>query len=175
MTSIALAAWLLAVWLLLWEDASAANVVSGLAVIGVLAFLFPREGPKGSHRVRPLAALRFGAHFLAKLVEASAAVAWEVVTPRQRIREGIVAVPLRSRSRGITTLVANAVSLTPGTLSLHVDEDEEAGERTLYVHVLHLRAPDEVRADVARFEALAVRAFGAGGDGGEAPAEPGNR
>jgi multicomponent Na+:H+ antiporter subunit E len=150
--------WLTVVWVALWEDVSVANVAGGLVVAGALVLAFPPPVRPDAVVVRPLATLRFLAHFTWKLVEASAIVAWEVVTPRNRINEGIVAVPLHTSSDAVVTIVANAVSLTPGTLSVEAHRDPPA----LYVHVLHLRDIEAVRRDVQRLEALAVLAFGTG-------------
>lgn len=155
--SVPFVAWLTLVWVALWEEASAANVLSGLALaVGSLA-AFGRHVPEGAGgRFRPLAAIRFAAYFAWKLVEASALVAWEIVTPRNRITEGIVAVPVRDVSDTVTTIVANAISLTPGTLTLEVARDPSV----LYVHVLHLRDVEAVRRDVLHLESLAIAAFG---------------
>lgn len=148
-------AWLLAVWMLLWGDVTPANVLTGLAVaVAVIAIAGSRRS--GQVIVRPVAVLRLAVHFAVHLVIATAIVAWEVVTPRTRIRTGIVAVPLHGCSDAVATLIADVISLTPGTLTVEVDPDP----LTLYVHVLHLRDVDKVRRDVRRIEVLAVRAFG---------------
>lgn len=150
------AGWLVAVWLFLWEQASVANVLSGTAAAVSVLLVFPPPRAERVGRVRPLPAVRFMAYFAWKLVEASAVVAWEIVTPVNRIREGIVAVPMRHVADGLTTLVANAISLTPGTLTLEVDPEP----RVLYVHVLHLHDVEDVRRDVRHLELLALKAFG---------------
>ena len=148
--------WLVVVWVALWGDLSAANVASGV-VVGVLVLMaFPLAGHRSSSRLRPLAAARFAAWFAWKLAEASAVVAWEAVTPRNRINEGIVAIPIRGVSDGVITLVANAISLTPGTLTLEV----RRRPAVLYVHVLHLHDIEAVRREVRHLEVLAIRAFG---------------
>lgn len=150
--------WLVVAWVALWGDPTPANAVAGTAVATGLLLLFP-PGRRPLVAVRPLAALRFAGWFSWKLVEASAVVAWEVVTPRNRIREGVIAVPLRGVAPGLTTLVANAITLTPGTLTLEV----RTGPPTvLYVHVLHLRDVDAARREVRHLEALAIRAFAPG-------------
>jgi len=148
--------WIAIMWLLLWGEATPANIVGGVVVAAVLVFVFPAapEGPVSSFR--PVAAIRFLLHFLYKLVEANLILAWEVATPRNRIREGVVAVPVHMSSRGVVTMVANAISLTPGTLSLEVNMER----RQIYVHVLHLHDLEKVRRDLHRFEELALRAFG---------------
>lgn len=155
MTRVVHVGWLVAVWLLLWGDVTPANVLSGLVVAGVVVAIAGSRR-SGQITVRPVAAIRFGAHFAVQLVVATAVVAWEVVTPRSRIRTGIVAVPLHGCSDAVATLIADTISLTPGTLTVEVNREP----LTLYVHVLHLRDVGRVRRDVRRIEVLAVRAFG---------------
>jgi multicomponent Na+:H+ antiporter subunit E len=147
---------LLAIWVALWQDISVANIASG-AVVSVIIVRFVRlERARHPWPFRPLPALRFALYFCWKLIEASAVVAWEVVTPRNKINEGIVAVPIRGWSDGFITLVANAISLTPGTLTIEARRDPAV----LYVHVLHLRDVEALRTDVRRLEELAMQAFG---------------
>ncbi len=148
--------WLIAVWLFLWENLSIANALAGLALGSLLVVLFPMR-PRGvPGAFRPVAAAHFFGFFAWKLFEASMIVAWEVMTPQNRINEGIVAVPIRGVSETLTTLVANAISLTPGTLTLEVRHQPPV----LYVHVLHLHDIDAVRRDVQYLEVLVIRAFG---------------
>lgn len=156
MNRLATGAWLLVIWLLLWGVLTAANVAAGAVVASVLLAAFPaRRGAPGV-RMRPVHALRFLVWFSYKLVEANVVLAWEIVTPRNRIREGIVAVPVRGCSPGLVTIIANSISLTPGTVTIEVDP---GGDR-LFVHVLHLREVEKVRQDLLKFVALAIVAFG---------------
>lgn len=155
--TLAAVAWGVVVWTALWGDVSVANALGGLAVGLVTVLLVPVAPDRDSHPVaiRPVAAVRFLLFFVRALVVASAVVAWEVVTPRNRINQGIVKLPLRTTSPGLATLVANAISLTPGTLTIEVRREP----LTLYVHVLHLREVEAVRADLRRLEARALAAF----------------
>jgi multicomponent Na+:H+ antiporter subunit E len=148
-------AYLVLVWMTLWGDISVANAVSGVLVGGALLVLFPTAGPGPMGVLRPLKALRFAVYFLYKLAESSVVVAWEILTPTERINEGIVEVPVTGASDAVVTLVANATSLTPGTLTLEVRRDPP----TLYVHVLHLRSIEETRREVLNLERLALEAF----------------
>lgn len=89
---------------------------------------------------RSVQAVVLSAVFIKELVLSSVAVARQVLGDSAALRPAILAVPVDLRSRaGITTL-ANCVSLTPGTTSLHVSEDLS----TLYVHVLDAPDPDAV-------------------------------
>lgn len=151
------AGWLTFVWVALWGDLTLANVVGGALVATVLLVVFPDVGPRPGATFRPIAALRFFVYFSYKLVEANAVVAWEVLTPNNEgVHEGIVAVPVTGASDAVITLVANAISLTPGTLTLEVQHDPPM----LFVHVLHLRSIAKTRAEVHRLEGLALAAFG---------------
>jgi multicomponent Na+:H+ antiporter subunit E len=148
--------WLTVVWVALWEDLSATNVLAGLALAVGLVVLFPLSPPGVAGALRPAAMVRFALYFAWKLVEASLVLAWEVVTPRNRINQGIAAVPIQGVSDTLTTLVANAISLTPGTLTIEI----RRRPTILYVHVLHLHDIEAVRRDVQHLEVLAIRAFG---------------
>lgn len=151
-------AWSVVVWTALWGDVSLANLVWG-SVLGLLTLgLVPIRHMAHQVAIRPLQTVRFLGVFFWALVTASAEVAWEVVTPTNRINEGIVAVPLRTTSPGMMTLIANMISLTPGTLTLEVRQDPP----TVYVHALHMRGVDQVRAAVHHFEDVALAAFGEG-------------
>jgi multicomponent Na+:H+ antiporter subunit E len=146
--------WLVVVWVLLWGELSAANVITGAVIGAALVMLFTPE-LSIAVAVRPLAIARFAIVFTWRLIVASAIVAYEVITPRNRITEGIVAVPIRGASDLLITIVANATSLTPGTLTIEVLD-----RNTLFVHVLHLRDIEMVRRSIRRLEELAIQAFG---------------
>lgn len=144
-----------AIWLALWSDVSVANVLSGLLASTAVVLVFPsRRG--GRPVVRPVRAAIFALFFVYKLVQASLVVARTIVTPHGRVHTGIIAVRLKGRSEAIATVVANAVSLTPGTLTLEVRRDP----LTLFVHALDLRDAEQVERDVRTLERLATRAFG---------------
>ena len=68
--------------------------------------------------------------------------AWQtarlILSPRRDWRPAIVAVPVDLRGDAAITLLADMVTLTPGTTILHVSEDR----RTLYVHVMDAAAPE---------------------------------
>ena len=71
-------------------------------------------------------------------------VLWDVITPRHISRPGIIGLPLDARTDGEIMLVANLISLTPGTLSLDLSEDR----RMLYIHVMFLDDVDQIRAQI---------------------------
>lgn len=83
--------------------------------------------------------------FVRALVKANVDVAKLALAPRLAIRPGFVEVSMEAATDLEITLLANAITLTPGTITVHVDR----AERTLLIHTLHVGDdPETVRADV---------------------------
>ena len=131
-------------WAALFSSFSATSLTTGFAVgYAVLWLLQPLFGD--SRYCRKLVdLLRLGLFFLKELIFSSLQVAWDVVTPTHRSRPGIVAVPLEAKTDIEITLLANLVSLTPGTLSLDLTPDHQ----TLFVHAMFVDDPDALRRDI---------------------------
>jgi multicomponent Na+:H+ antiporter subunit E len=85
-----------------------------------------------SYVTRTYHALRLFVVFLWDLLTSSIQVAHAVISPRDITRPRLVIVPLEAKSDLEVTLVANFISLTPGTLTVDVGDDR----RTLLVHDL---------------------------------------
>lgn len=150
-----LVVWLTTVWVALWGELTWANLLGGLVVALGVVRLAPPHPQTAPYRLRPLAGLGLAGFFLWKLVQASLFLAWEVITPANRINAAVVAVPMLCRSPAMLTFVGSMVSLIPGTIT--IEADAEAGE--LYVHILHLGTVEGFRAEIRRLELLALRAF----------------
>jgi multicomponent Na+:H+ antiporter subunit E len=83
--------------------------------------------------------------FLWDLWNSSVQVALAVLSPSDRTKPRLVTIPLRAKSDLEITLVANFISLTPGTLSIDVSPDR----KTLLIHDIFAGDSSEaVRADV---------------------------
>lgn len=105
---------------------------------------------------RALLSARLGAYFLYELTVSSFQVAWDVITPQHRSSPAIVAVPLDIEEPIQITVLANLISLTPGSLSLDVSPDG----KTLYVHEMFCDDPDETRRRIKTgFERLVWEAM----------------
>lgn len=137
------------VWIALWGDLSWANVVGGVLVAGFVLAAIPLPVPVLAHRITPGPALRYFVLFLRDLCVATFEVARQVFWPIARLRPGVVAVPLRSHDPSLLALVANTITLTPGTMTIEVDP----ARAQLWVHVLHL-VPYGERAVVEQAQAL---------------------
>lgn len=124
------------------------NLLFGGA-IGALGLYLIRdrvEAPRLSRRLRRILSLAL--LFSYELVMSAAKVALLVVRPdmHRTLTPGVIAFPLTVESDAEITILANLVTLTPGTLSVDVSEDRQH----LYIHVLDMKDRDEVIRGIAQ-------------------------
>jgi multicomponent Na+:H+ antiporter subunit E len=79
--------------------------------------------------------------FLADLLRANIRMAGIILSPRMRLQPAVVAVPLILKSEAAVILLANLLTLTPGTLSLDISTDR----RTLFIHTVYLDDPEQFK------------------------------
>lgn len=82
--------------------------------------------------------------FFRELLASSISVARAAFARSPTLSPAIIAVPVELRSDFAIATLANLVSLTPGTTSLHVSEDRS----TLYVHCLDAPSVEQVISDI---------------------------
>jgi multicomponent Na+:H+ antiporter subunit E len=136
---------LAAAWAALMGAFDATTLAAGYAVGYVIVWAAqPALGP--SAYVNGVGrAVAFVVFYLAELVWSSIQVAVDVCRPRLDMCPGVVGLPLRARTDAEITVLANLISLTPGTLSLDLSPDR----RVLYVHAMDLdEGPDALRSDL---------------------------
>ena len=91
-------------------------------------------------------------------LKAHASVIYYILHPQMPIKPGIVRVPTKLRSDFGITGLANAITMTPGTLSVEVNEEEPS----LYVHWINVEAvePEQTNRQIAwPFERFLRRIF----------------
>jgi multicomponent Na+:H+ antiporter subunit E len=143
-------------WLALTGSWTPANAVLGLA-LGALAASFAREQRRRRDiSPRPLKIIWLASRFLYELLLSGLRVARLVLAPRMDLKPGIFAYPLKVDRDFEITLLANLITLTPGTLSVDVSEDR----KTLFVHAIDCSDPERTRRDIAEgFERRILEAF----------------
>lgn len=77
--------------------------------------------------------------YFKELVVASGRVAYEVVTHKDHMCPGVIAIPLEAVTNLEITLLANFITLTPGTLSIDVSDDR----KTLFIHEVFVKSGDK--------------------------------
>lgn len=96
--------------------------------------------------------------FLYELLLSAVRVAALVLSPNMsgKLAPGIVAFPLTAKTDAEITLLANLITLTPGTLSVDVSEDRSV----IYVHAIAVPNKEALIADIASgFEAKIIEVF----------------
>jgi multicomponent Na+:H+ antiporter subunit E len=152
--------WLTVVWVALWGDLSFANVLAGLVLGTVVGVVFPLPPLRMHLRVRPLRLAWLIVHFLWDVVVASYQVAVRTLDFRHQPRNAVIEVDLRTDSDFVLTVVAEMVSLVPGSLVV----EARASTHTLFLHVLDvgdLAGVEAFRRQVFALERRVVLALGA--------------
>lgn len=146
------------VWAAITGNFSGLNLLFG-ALVGGLAVLILRNSLRQRGeltRLKNIVAL--AVMFFYELMASAVRVALVVIRPNigAALRPAIVAVPLGVKSDAEIALLANLITLTPGTLSIDVSEDRSV----LYVHALTLNSSEALIAEIAGgFEARVREVF----------------
>lgn len=75
--------------------------------------------------------------FPIELLKSNIQVAIAVLNPKKSLKPGIVAVPIDLKTDWGIVLLANSITLTPGTITLDISKDK----KKIYVHCLALENP----------------------------------
>jgi multicomponent Na+:H+ antiporter subunit E len=137
----------------------AANFLTGLFVGLPVAFVFRRLYEEEVDLAQTVGAIPYVVAYVVvfskEVVIANLDVAYRVLRPTPQFEPQVVLVPLRVQTAlGITT-IANSITITPGTVTLDHDPDENA----LYVHMIDGRDPDEVVEPIRVWENYALEIF----------------
>jgi multicomponent K+:H+ antiporter subunit E len=119
-------------WLLLVNQLSAGHIVLGALLGWLIPFATSSFWPERIRIRHPLTLLSFLLVFVYDIVRGSFLVAWLILKGPKRLRPAFVEVPLALETDLAISLLANTISLTPGTVSASLSADK----RTLIVHTL---------------------------------------
>jgi multicomponent Na+:H+ antiporter subunit E len=150
-----------ALWLMVTSPPSPQEMLFGAAIALLLACLpLPGAGIWGEFSLVPkkvaYSAL-YLAVFLGAIVKSNLDVAFRVLAPSLPINPGIVTVKTRLKSKIGRLALANSITLTPGTITVDIVDDE------LAIHWINVSAQDTEKATeeiVAGFEKYLEVIFG---------------
>lgn len=131
-------------WAMLSGDISQYSLITGF-VLGylVLGMMATRTTEK-SYFMKVRQTLAFALIFLKELTVSTYRVVYDILTPTHYMTPGVIAFPLEAKTDAEITMLANVITLTPGTLSLDVSEDR----KILYIHAMYIDDPDELRREI---------------------------
>lgn len=132
-------------WAAIAGNFSILNILVGF-VFGLLSIWLVREQLGAAsyfRKSRKIIGLVF--LFIYELVLSTFKVAMYALKPKLDFKPGVIAFPLSVKSDIEITLLANLITLTPGTLSVDVSDDK----MTLYVHAIDATDPEGIISDIA--------------------------
>jgi multicomponent Na+:H+ antiporter subunit E len=127
------------VWCLLQDELSLQQFIIGYLVGAGIMLFFIRVFHEELYFRKVVVGLRLLIFFTKELLVANWAVVKQVLSPRLKVRAGIIAYPLELQDDILITLLANMITLTPGTLSVEVTPDR----RFLFIHILNITDIEE--------------------------------
>ena len=149
--------WILLNWVPDWQHI-AIGIIASAFVAYMTGDFFVKRAHLFTHPTRYLWFLYYVPIFAWECFKANIDVAFRVIHPNLPIHPGIVKVKTALKSDTALTFLANSITLTPGTLT--VDIDEEKG--VLYVHWIEVKDKSTEKATkliVERFERILKRIF----------------
>lgn len=132
-------------WAAVSGEMSVANLTAGFLIGYGVLWVTSRKANQARYFAKSGEVVRFCASFVWELLLATFRVAIDIVTPRHLMKPAILEIPVGATSAAETTMLANVITLTPGTLSLDVSPD---GTR-LYVHAMYAAKPETARQAIA--------------------------
>jgi len=158
---LALIVWVLLVWPFTPSGIDYQSILAGIIVSFFVAIVFGELFTESPHKFlavkRYFWAICYIPMFLWACLLANLDVAYRVLHPRLPILPGIVKVKTKLRNKSAITALANSITLTPGTMTVAVDEDGY-----LYIHWINVKTKDIQKASeiiVRRFETVLERIF----------------
>jgi multicomponent Na+:H+ antiporter subunit E len=106
---------------LLWGTFSPLTLVGGVLVGATVTAVIRLPLAPDRLPVRPSKLLALAAYVVYDLVVSAGEVGWQSLRYGPEARGAIVAVPLLSASDRVVTVIANAFTLSPGTMVLQID------------------------------------------------------
>jgi len=132
-------------WIFLTGEFTPLNFVFGF-IISFLTLWLVEEAIEGNVNYirRALRLPPFIVFFLVELTKANLKVTYDVLTHKHHMRPGILAVPLDAKTNIEIALLANLLTLTPGSLTMDVSEDG----KVLYVHTMYIDDAEEMKRHI---------------------------
>ncbi|ALQ52658.1 cation:proton antiporter [Nitrosomonas ureae] len=131
-------------WLLLVNSITPGQIVLGLLLGWMIPLLTQRFWPEVVTIHKPFTLLRYIGILLWDIIMANFTVARLILGDLDRLKPVFIQLPLSVTSDLAISLLANSITLTPGTVSARLSEDR----RYLLIHALNEADPDTLIATI---------------------------
>ena len=129
-------------WLIFTWKFDIQNIIIGCFVCLFSSWIFWKEFPykkKVFQIKRYFYFLLFIFVFIYKVTKASLLMAYRILSPGLPIKPGIVKVPIELKSPMGRVILANAITLTPGTITVEIKKDY------LYIHWIYVYEMEDTK------------------------------
>ncbi len=136
-------------WMFLSETYTASSFIAGYMLGILLLLVFNRFIPDAFYLRRVYKIIYLIFLFIRELISSNFDIVKLVYKPKLEFEPGIFAMPTELKSNWEITLLANLISLTPGTLSVAISGDNTH----IYIHAMHIDdIEDEIHSIKNTFE-----------------------
>jgi multicomponent Na+:H+ antiporter subunit E len=132
------------VWVAMTGAFDVVNLLLGFAFGFALLYLLQRVIGRSGYFRKSAVLLNFVAFYVLEVVRSNIRVAVDVATPASRAQPCVLAVPLDAQTDVEITLLANLITMTPGSLAIDVADDRSV----IYVHAMYVDDPDAFRRQI---------------------------
>ncbi|MEW9051026.1 MAG: Na+/H+ antiporter subunit E [Neobacillus sp.] len=122
------------IWMFLKNDYSSSSFIIGYFLGLLIMLAYRRFFTSRFYLVRVWAVIKLLALFLKELVLSNISVLKHILSPTLNIKPGIFALKTELTKDWEITILANLITLTPGTLVVDVSLDRQ----TLYIHAMDI-------------------------------------
>lgn len=142
------------IWCGILVDFSIVNICAGLFLGACCNLLLVQNNTNGRLNLYRLCILLIYVAY--ELVKSGTQLAWDILTPGTQSRPAILEIPTKCRNNVEKTVLANIISLTPGTITININN----AKNTLIVHAMFAKDTDKVINFIQqRLETKVMRMF----------------
>ncbi len=143
---------LFSMWLVLSASLDMANILIGLGVSIAVALLYTKMFKHTKFEfINPIWFLVYIFILLKNIIISNVQIAKRTLSKDMKLAPAIIKVKTNLKSDWKKLLLANSITLTPGTLTLDIVDD------TLFIHVIEFRDSDNKEAITQEFEDIILK------------------
>ena len=131
-------------WMFLTTSATGPSFVIGYLLGAIILYLFRRFFDTPFYLRKVVSVVKLLLIFIRELLIANLDVFKAILRPKLELKPGIFSYETTLKKDWQITLLANMITLTPGTLVMEISPDNQ----TLYIHALNIGEIDEMTAGI---------------------------
>ncbi|TXC91247.1 Na+/H+ antiporter subunit E [Metabacillus litoralis] len=132
------------IWMFLSNDYSSLAFFKGFFFGGLIIFALRRFFEHRLYFYNVIALFKLIFIFLSELIKSNIAVLKVILSPKLTMKPGIFSLETELKKDWEIAILANLITLTPGTLVIEVSEDN----KTLFIHAMDIGDVEQAKLDI---------------------------